>query len=672
MDNKDNNRDILLSKLLSYQYPHVLQLEESFRHNNCILDASDTGTGKTYNALILCGILNLKPFIVCPKSVIHNWASTSKSLGVEILGISNYEKLKGGRYFTSNLEDVECPYMDRIINKEETMEKKYKQTLKETKKELEINKDEIIVKHIQETLTNNNLSRREEMQLYDPKNNKLFLVRLAEISAKNKLKQLEEEKQSEKNIVLVEEKIEEKIEEENNIKYDDDEVNFADIETKFEKEKKNLTDRQIKQTAVLGKSYSNKKESYEYNYIFYFPDDTCVIFDEAHRCKNYSSVTSKILLSCCNNSKKTLLLSATLIDKIECFKPFGVVFKLYPSIKQYKIWIRNQVKTKYNKEFLKPKYKDYTDEEKILVMIHNEIFPKMGSRLKIKELGDMFPSNQIIARCYKPNNPELVDNLYKEMNQAILELADKEKRSEALGKIMRARMKIEMQKVEIIIDLVEDELLTRSVVVFVNFRESMNFLCHHLKCDCVIHGEQTSDERKLAIDNFQNNKSHLLISMIQAGGVGISLHDINGRPRTSFISPSWNGTDVVQCMGRIHRAGALSPSRQMIVFMSDTYEEEICKNFSSKKTTIQGINDGDITPPNIPTETLEEIKKLDVNIDPDNDNVNLENNALKRPAKKIYKKVENKKGVLNAGLKKLPNDDKNPFAQLESKYQTKL
>src|SRR5438874_10480770 len=102
-------------KLLKYQIPHFYQLEEVLKIHNCALDASDTGTGKTYVAIALAHSLNKKPLIVCPKSVIPNWISVAKMLGVELLGIANYELIKGCKYYTANMEKVDCPYMKKYV-----------------------------------------------------------------------------------------------------------------------------------------------------------------------------------------------------------------------------------------------------------------------------------------------------------------------------------------------------------------------------------------------------------------------------------------------------------------------------------------------------------------------------------------------------------------------------
>ena len=71
-------------KLLPYQKDHVLSLSNSIKKHSRALDASDTGTGKTYTSIALCTKLKLRPFIICPKSVISSW--------INILTSFNYKK----------------------------------------------------------------------------------------------------------------------------------------------------------------------------------------------------------------------------------------------------------------------------------------------------------------------------------------------------------------------------------------------------------------------------------------------------------------------------------------------------------------------------------------------------------------------------------------------------
>jgi superfamily II DNA or RNA helicase len=58
-----------------------------------------------------------------------------------------------------------------------------------------------------------------------------------------------------------------------------------------------------------------------------------------------------------------------------------------------------------------------------------------------------------------------------------------------------------------------------------------------------------------------------MIANIRAGGVGISLQDKNGTyGRVSLISPTWSSIELKQALGRIHRAGGLTPCIQRIVY----------------------------------------------------------------------------------------------------------
>ncbi|AYV76592.1 MAG: DEXDc helicase [Terrestrivirus sp.] len=452
----------IAKELLSFQVAHVLQLDEALKGSNCILDASDTGTGKTYCAIALCKIKQLEPFIICPKSVINTWADVCKKFNVNMRGIANYEMLKGGKYYTNDFERIDCPYFDKI-------------------------------------------------------------------------------------------KVGEKI-----------------------------------------------------DFIFQLPIDTLVIFDEAHRCKNHKTSTSKLLLSAQTSGIKVLLLSATLADKLIAFSVFGTVFGLYNGIKKFNDWMRKQMvinKIKYANKNL--------DEEQIkLDIIHKTLFPKYGSRMKIKELGDLFPKNNIISQCYYMENYNEIDKLYDEINLAMEELKNKETRADGLGKIIRARQRIELLKVPVFVDIAEEALDNGySVAIFVNFTETLYNLCHHLNSSCIIMGGQSTEERDTNIKDFQNNKEKVIVAMIQAGGVGVSLHDLYGRPRMSVISPPFSGIMLQQTLGRIFRAGSKSPAIQKIVYCAKSYEERICEIIKTKLKTISTINDGDLVGPKISMEKINQFNE---------------------------------------------------------------
>jgi len=99
-------------KLLPYQHKHVDNLIKSLKKYKRSLDASDTGTGKTYCALAVAKLLNLKPFIICPKSVIPDWFQVIKYFNYSSYGVSNYELIKNCKYYKNEyMEKDKCPYV---------------------------------------------------------------------------------------------------------------------------------------------------------------------------------------------------------------------------------------------------------------------------------------------------------------------------------------------------------------------------------------------------------------------------------------------------------------------------------------------------------------------------------------------------------------------------------
>ena len=99
------------------------------------------------------------------------------------------------------------------------------------------------------------------------------------------------------------------------------------------------------------------------------------------------------------------------------------------------------------------------------------------------------------------------------------------------------------------------------------------------------------------IDMFQSDQARVCISMIQAGGTGLSLHDVTGEhPRVSLISPTFSAIELRQTLGRVHRAGGKSKSVQKIVFAANTVEDQVCRAVRRKLNNLDMINDGELTP----------------------------------------------------------------------------
>lgn len=86
----------LTPKLLPYQPPSVRRLADALTRHGGALDASDTGTGKTFTALAATVVLDAPSFVVCPKAVIPSWKRAAAHFGIRLAGVSNYELLRRG------------------------------------------------------------------------------------------------------------------------------------------------------------------------------------------------------------------------------------------------------------------------------------------------------------------------------------------------------------------------------------------------------------------------------------------------------------------------------------------------------------------------------------------------------------------------------------------------
>jgi len=101
--------------IMPYQTLHVMNLVASLskKHNVCVVDGSNTGTGKTHTAIGVCAQLKLSPFIICSKSVIGYWKSVCNMFRVQPIGIVNYETIKCGKEYDEEL----CRVSSNIVTK---------------------------------------------------------------------------------------------------------------------------------------------------------------------------------------------------------------------------------------------------------------------------------------------------------------------------------------------------------------------------------------------------------------------------------------------------------------------------------------------------------------------------------------------------------------------------
>jgi superfamily II DNA or RNA helicase len=299
------------------------------------------------------------------------------------------------------------------------------------------------------------------------------------------------------------------------------------------------------------------------------------IYDEAHKCKNKNTINAKILLSLSECDTNIILLSATVVDKPLYFIIVGYILKIYDSFQAGIDWMSDLCK---NKKAGHP-----------LLNVHNFIFPEYASRMCVDNLGDIFKNNEIRMEGIQMENYYDIAKQYNIINELM-----KNYSKNSLSKIQKIRQNIELLKVNTFVKMTNNYISEgKSVAIFVNFTETIVQLAKKLNTSCIIYGQQTIDERSKSINNFCEDKSRIIICNIQSGGAGISLHDTKGKhPRVSLISPTWSAQDLMQVLGRIHRATGKSDVVQQIIYCKDTFEENIGAIIKEKINNIRMLNNG--------------------------------------------------------------------------------
>jgi len=330
-------------------------------------------------------------------------------------------------------------------------------------------------------------------------------------------------------------------------------------------------------------------------YHWNLPKDTLIIFDESHRLKGKDTKNAQMAIAAKRQSYKVLCCSATnAIDPLE-LNAVGYILGLHKCGMDFYQFAKDYGCKKGIGGL------HFPGDNYSLKKLHKDIFIERGVRLKKDEIPG-FPDSDIIVDPYtiEDDDAEEINRIYSEMENELknLEIQSGPKTAVEMTIRLRARQKIELLKVPLIVEMTEDLIADgQSVVIMTNFSDTIRALSKKLKTNCIVWGENKGDERQKNIDDFQSDEERILILNIAAGGVGVSLHDLHGNhPRTALISPNDSAPLMRQAFGRVHRDGAKTKSQQRVLFIANTVEEQVCNNVKVKLTSLDRINDGDLNP----------------------------------------------------------------------------
>jgi len=346
-------------------------------------------------------------------------------------------------------------------------------------------------------------------------------------------------------------------------------------------------------------SFKDGKDNGPSDYTINFPKNSLVILDEVHKCKSATSKNSDFLIKLKMDGYKSLLLSATSATNPLEMKAFGFATTLH-NLTSYRQFITDSgaYVGRYGGFQI-----DLQSQKTVEAMsnIHDKLFNlyKVSSRMTRKMFDKIFPDNHIMAECFDMGtNTDKINKVYQQMESelAALEESSVNYSQHHFAIMTKARRMAELLKVPTMVEMIEDWYDEGiSPVVFVNFTDTVEAiekqLAKNRKFDgkiARIVGGQSDKVRQKDIELFQSDNKRIMIANLAAGNAGVSLHDLNGNfARGAITSPSYSAINLLQALGRIHRAEGKTKCIQKVMFAAGTIEEDACKRVQSKLNNLE-------------------------------------------------------------------------------------
>ena len=296
------------------------------------------------------------------------------------------------------------------------------------------------------------------------------------------------------------------------------------------------------------------------------PEHTILVWDEAHNLKN-PSLNRSMAFAAARQGFPCIFVSGTIAQSPLHMGACGIGVGLHNGTRDsYASFLVEHGCIKSGDGF---EFQKGARGANYLARIHRKVFPRRGARVRIADLGDRFPETQIVCEPVQTEATAEIAKAWREATETIKQMVEQGSLNEGQKKMlesstyMKAWHMSERAKVPVIAEMARREMEEgRSVAIFVNFTDVRDMLMKELRTTCAIYGGQPQQQRDACIAAFQADAVHL-----------------------------------GQALGRVHRAGGKSRSRQVVLFAADTVEESICASTRAKLSAIATLNDGDLTPP---------------------------------------------------------------------------
>ena len=340
-------------------------------------------------------------------------------------------------------------------------------------------------------------------------------------------------------------------------------------------------------------SYVLSRKTKRKSFTWKLPKNTLIIWDEAHRLKNWKTKASKVCIEAHKQGYKQLFLSATLATSPLDLRTIGTCTDMFGTNTEYYNWARSHgvYDGTWGLEF--------NNDPIALKKLHVYLFKHRGIRL-LRDNIPNFPDTEIIVDAYDMDEESAskIRSIYDTMKAELKVLENKKKLDGDSEMAIRTRalQTTEMLKVPLFEEMIRDGIEQgMSVVVFLNYSDSIDALAKRMNTNCIYDGRNGS-ERVNNLQRFQDNKEPLIVTNLAAAREGLNMGDEHGgHPRLSIFSPPYSIVKLKQALGRVHRENSKSKSIQKIVYIANTQEEGVVGSVGKKLENLTLINNGIIT-----------------------------------------------------------------------------
>lgn len=145
-------------------------------------------------------------------------------------------------------------------------------------------------------------------------------------------------------------------------------------------------------------------------------------------------------------------------------------------------------------------------------------------------------------------------------------------------------------KLDALEEVLEEIGTERQVVVFADSRQLIDLAFARLsdKMTCgLITGPVASEERAIAVENFQAGRSRVMLATVGAGGEGITL---TAADTAIYLQRPWSSVLNAQSEDRLHRIGQGAQNVTYVDLVAvDTIEEKVFDTLRDKKAKLEDV-----------------------------------------------------------------------------------